>query len=371
MIKVCHLTSVHNRYDVRIFRKECCSLVNYNYDVTLVVNDNLEDEICSGVKIKSLKRPYKNRIQRILKSSRDMFKFAISLDADIYHFHDPELLFAGYLLKKRGKRVVFDSHENYSMQIKEKKYIPYLIRRVISYIYFCIERFVIKRIDSVIIPCTFEGVNSFQKFAKNTTFIGNYPLLTEMYDAFDENNNNDKDKICYVGSLTYERGVYHIVQASKAANVKLVLAGDFASEKFKSQIEGLIDDRIDYRGLLNREQIVNLYKESFIGVCNILPYGQYHKIDTLATKVFEYMSMGLPVIISDYYYSKNILEKYKFGVAVNPDNISEIRNAINYIKSNPEIASMMGRNGRRAVKEEFNWENEALKINNLYLSFIN
>ena len=46
-----HITSVHTRYDTRIFKKECISLVQAGYDVSLIVCDGLCDEICEGVKI--------------------------------------------------------------------------------------------------------------------------------------------------------------------------------------------------------------------------------------------------------------------------------------------------------------------------------
>lgn len=49
MVKICHITTVHpNRYDVRIFEKECVTLAKNGYEVTLIVNDKLQDEQCKG-----------------------------------------------------------------------------------------------------------------------------------------------------------------------------------------------------------------------------------------------------------------------------------------------------------------------------------
>lgn len=53
IIKVCHVTSAHSRYDTRIFQKECRSLSQHGYECYLTVNDLLEDEIKEEIKILS------------------------------------------------------------------------------------------------------------------------------------------------------------------------------------------------------------------------------------------------------------------------------------------------------------------------------
>ena len=64
--KVCHITSAHKRYDVRIFFKQCKSLAKHGYDVTLLVSDEKENEEIDGVKIISIKFKPKNRIDRFI-----------------------------------------------------------------------------------------------------------------------------------------------------------------------------------------------------------------------------------------------------------------------------------------------------------------
>jgi len=49
--KVTHLTSVHRRYDPRIFIRICSSLAANGYSVWLVVADGLGDEVKNGVSI--------------------------------------------------------------------------------------------------------------------------------------------------------------------------------------------------------------------------------------------------------------------------------------------------------------------------------
>ena len=78
------------------------------------------------------------------------------------------------------------------------------------------------------------------------------------------------------------------------------------------------------------------------------------------------MAMGLPVIIFDYPYAHTIMQKYKFGICVKPDNIEKIAQAIKYIVNNPSDAAKMGKEGRRAVREQFNWDTQARKLVDLY-----
>ena len=84
------MTTVHKRYDIRILRKECISLAHCGYDVTLLVNDHLPDEIFEGVQIRSTHWVPKNKIERIFMAPYKLLNYALSTDADIYHYHDPE-----------------------------------------------------------------------------------------------------------------------------------------------------------------------------------------------------------------------------------------------------------------------------------------
>lgn len=366
-IKVCHITSAHPRYDVRIFKKECKSLADNGYDVTLIVNDHLNDEVIDKVKIVSVRFKYKNRVERILKSKRRFFKKAIETDADIYHFHDPELLPLGNKLKRIGKKVVFDSHENYTMQIREKYYIPKLIRNIISKLYYIYETYSVKKIDAVIFPCTFNNINPFEKRANITVFINNVPILSELYDKYSDEITKDDRTLCYVGALTHDRGITHLIKATYKSNARLILGGTFTPKEYFNKVKHMKEfSCVDYRGYVDRNEVLEIYRNNKIGVCTILNVGQYNKSDNLATKVYEYMSMGLPVIISDYEYARNVIEKYKFGITIDPENVEEISEAINFLLSNPNISKEMGQAGRRAIREKFNWKIEEEKLLKLY-----
>ena len=149
--KVTHLSTVHSRYDTRIFAKMCSSLATHGHNVSLVVADNLGDEIKNGVSIIDVGAKSSGRFFRMTTSVKKVFEKAKELDSDIYHFHDPELIPTGLKLKNLGKKVIFDIHENTDLQILEKDWIPLIFRKLTSYIYRKYEDYVCKKYDCVLI----------------------------------------------------------------------------------------------------------------------------------------------------------------------------------------------------------------------------
>ena len=82
------------------------------------------------------------------------------------------------------------------------------------------------------------------------------------------------------------------------------------------------------------------------------------------------MHIGLPVVCSDFTLWKNIVDKYKCGIYVNPNSTKEIKNAINYLILNKEKAYEMGQNGISAVKEEFNWNSQEERLLSVYRNIL-
>ena len=119
-------------------------------------------------------------------------------------------------------------------------------------------------------------------------------------------------------------------------------------------------------GRLDRERVREVLARSSVGMCTMPDGGQYNICDTFNMKVYDYMAMGLPVILSDSAYARQVMERYKFGILVNPADVEETARAVRRLAEYPEEAARMGREGRRAIAEEFNWDTQVEKLLALY-----
>ncbi|MBQ3146655.1 MAG: glycosyltransferase [Oscillospiraceae bacterium] len=365
MIKVCHVTSAHPKEDVRIFHKECVSLAKAGYDVTLVQHgDSYEKD---GVHIVGFGAVASNRIKRMLFTAKNAYKAALAVDADLYHLHDPELLPFALKLKKKGKKVVFDSHEFYAEQILYKRYIPRFLRPVVAKLFDRKQKRIFCKIDGLVFPCLVEGQNPFEGYCPRIAIINNVPLLQELYDHYDPSIPKTPRSVCHIGGLNFNRGITSLVHAANLTDCTIYLGGKFDSADYEAHLRTLPGfSRVEYLGHLNRQQVLETLQKSQVGIATLLNVGQYNKLWNLPTKVYEYMALAIPCVLSDTPYIRQAAEKYRFGICVDPADPQQIAAAIRHLLDHPEEARQMGENGRRAVKEEFNWGIEEKKLFALY-----
>lgn len=365
MTKVCHMTSAHGAEDVRIFHKECVSLARAGYETWLVQRGESYEK--NGVHIIGVGDIPASRRKRMTEGAKKVYEAALAVDADIYHFHDPELLPYGLKLKRKGKKVIFDSHEMYREQLKRKPYLPKWCTRLIAWGYGHYENHVLRHIDGVIFPCLKDGRHPFEGKCRHIAAVNNVPKPDELYDRYDANAPKYERSVAHIGSLTYSRGITHLVEAAEQADCTLYLGGAFESEAYRNEVEALSAfSHVRYLGVLDRPAVLNTLQHCRLGAATLLNVGQYNQYDNLATKAYEYMSLGLPVILTRSAYNELVMAQYRFGLCVDPTDVDEIANAIRYLLDNPEEARRMGENGRRAVKEEFNWSVEEKKLLALY-----
>ena len=361
-MKICHVTSAHQRYDGRIFRKECTSLAKAGYTCYLIVNDDMQDEIKNGVHIISTGLLVKSRKERFLKSHKYLYEKMEMVSADVYHFHDPDLLSLAYKIKKSGKKVIFDFHENVSEQIKDKKWLSSIFRKTVSYLYKKYERHYASRFDALITVSPNLG-EYYRKLNFNTEIITNYPIVEERYmgPVFEDKN------ICFCGGIS-EQWCHDIILSAleKISGGKYILAGK-GSEDYLSRLKAKSGwKKVEYLGVVPYEEVSEVYQKSMAGMAlNVST--QIGKEGSLGnTKLFEYMMAGIPVICSDNKLWKEIITKYQCGIAVDPLNEKQIAAAIQSVFSDPQKACQMGKNGRNAVLKHYNWSVEEKNLCNLY-----
>ena len=365
MIKVCHLSSAHHRFDTRIFYKQCQSLASDNRLVSLVIADGLGNEIKDDISIFDVGKQ-KNRFRRIFRTTNDVYKKALELNCDIYHFHDPELIKTGLKLKKAGKKVIFDIHENIALQILSKEYIPKTLRKIISKIYRLYEIKKLKKFDALII-----AEHSYKKYYsslnKNLVTVLNMPKIDHLKKFYSENRT--KNEIFYIGGISNNRGFDVLIQSLKILKLKIPdifahFIGPFAKTLIDNEQLKEIKANFKLYGSLPLIEGLKYSQNSKIGLSILKPISNYTQ--SYSTKIFEYMAIGLPVITSNFKLYKDIIDENNCGICVDPENPNEIAKAIEFILTNPEKAKEMGHNGRCLVKEKYNWKNEEFKLINIY-----
>jgi glycosyltransferase involved in cell wall biosynthesis len=359
--KVCILSTVHELHDSRIFYKEAHSLREFGFDVSFIVQHE-QSEVIDGIQIIPLGKS-KSRLKRMTVTVWEAWRKAMKQAADVYHFHDPELIPVGLLLKAMGKKVIYDVHEDVPRQILAKTWIVKPLRRVVAAVFERFEHFAAKRMDTVVTVTPFIR-DRFLKINCQVFVVHNYPKLAE-FPLHRSPQVDDEQTVCYIGGITRIRGLIEMVEAIGRTNSKLLLAGSFSSDDLRRDAIALQGwGQVEELGQLNREQVSDTLRRASAGIYAGHPIINY--IDALPIKLFEYMASGIPVISSNFPLLKDIVERYKCGLCIDPLEPQAIADAIQWINDHPKEAVQMGDNGRAAVEECFNWESESRTLFRLY-----
>jgi len=363
MISVASLTSVHLRTDTRIFLKQCQSLSQAGYKVTLIVADGSGNEMREGVQIRDV-GVSKGRLHRILNAPKRVFAEACNLDVDIYHLHDPELIPIGLKLKRMGKRVIFDSHEDAPKQMLGKPYLNKAVLWMLSKCLATYESWACAKFDGVLAATPLIR-DKFLRINAMTIDINNFPLLHKLESA--SSWAEKRTEVCYVGGIAKIRGIQEVCAAMALlkSDARLNLGGDFCEPTLMNQVKSLPGwTRINSLGFLDRDGVREVLSHSVAGLVTFLPKPNH--IHSQPNKMFEYMSAGIPVIASDFPLWRKIIGGNNCGLLVDPLDPAAIAKASDYLVENPKEAQRMGENGRRAVEVRYNWESEEKKLLRFY-----
>lgn len=365
-IRVCHLSSVHKVNDVRILHKECRTLAAAGYDVTLIARPAGVDG--GDVTIIQLE-PSGGRVARMLLGAWKAYRLAREQGAVAYHFHDPELLPYGLMLKAGGARVIYDSHECYSEDIVAKEWIPRPLRALVAALVERIENFATRRLD-LVVAATPHIEKRFKGVARHTVTINNYPLPEEFARPdFESGSSPPRDGFCYVGTITKSRGIIELLDALDTieTDIKFYLAGVFGNveaEVYKHRNW----PRVTFLGHVSRAEVGEIYSKSFAGIVNFLPVPNH--VYSQPNKLFEYMSAGIPVICSNFQLWREVVEQGECGICVDPASPAEIGHAVNLIRADAALREQYSANGRRLVVERYSWGGEGRSLVSAYESIL-
>ena len=365
-IKVCILSSVHYALDTRIFYKEAKTLARAGYNVTVIAQYE-KVEYVNGIKIVPLKK-YRSRFQRITGGIYSLFALAIKEDANIYHLHDPELVFIGLALKLMGKKVVYDIHELVYFQIEDKYWLKNkMIKFLCKKSYLLLEKLSFKFFDKLVLAEDgyedyYRQVHNWRKYS----IVRNFPII-----SFIDSVNpvigyvTQKPIIIYAGVLSELRGIKELVKSMEfiKGKAELWLLGRWEPESFKKKCESLEGwKHTKYLGVVSLSEVYRYMKVASIGVAILCPVKNY--LTSLPVKNFEYMTCKLPMVISNFPYWKEIFKEC--ALFANPEDPEDIADKINYLLENRHLMRKLSESGRQLIESKYSWEMESMKLVKLY-----
>lgn len=359
-LNVCHIISGYYRNDPRVFQRQCKSLKDAGFLVSILTNDDQPEEVIDGIPIYTTKKYWSNRLRVLLFAKHQFFKRALEIDANIFQIHSPELLSLGLALKNAGKIVVYDAHEDLPKHIIEKDWLPKLIRKPLSFIVQYYMHRILKKYHAIISPHS-HVVEQLININSNTTLITNFAKVLPR-NKISLNDYSVRNKvICYSGTVYLHSNQITVLDALKdLPDVTYNIAGYCTPDYLELLSKHESFYKLNYVGRLNWSDLTGFYNKARIGVV-VIDYKMNlgGKRGTYAVnKIFEYMEASLPIICSDYELWQDIIEEYNCGICVEPGNLTQMEEAIKFLLNNPEIAFNMGQNGRKAVEQKYNWSTQ-------------
>ncbi|MDP5104800.1 MAG: glycosyltransferase family 4 protein [Polaribacter sp.] len=198
------------------------------------------------------------------------------------------------------------------------------------------------------------------------SFFEDYTIdisITERY--------KNKFVILYLGDTHIRRGLQTAISSlvnlkDKIPNVKLVIVGKNTTDTIlKQQVEDLkLQEFVDFEGWQN----VSLFQSYILtsAVC-ISPLHRNLQHDVAyANKIFQYMSLAKPLLVSDAIAQKRLVERTNSGLVHQEKNINDFSDKILKLFSDEKLRAELGANGKNFVRNEFSWEQTSKKLLHLY-----
>ncbi len=368
-MRIAHLSTLHRAGDVRIFHKECRTLVSAGHEVHFVALEPPADSL-DGVHLHAFERPSVGfRPARIWQRLARMYRQARDLNAQVYHFHDPELIPVGLLLKRDGARVIYDVHENASQESLTLNPDRPWRGRIKGWCWQLLESLARLALDAFV--CATPAIARLFPPARTVT-VQNFPLPSEFACGSAEHEMPYRRRpphLAYVGSIAAWRGIREMVAALErlpdSLDARLLLAGEFASPELRQQVAAQPGwEFVEELGFVPRREVPEVLARARMGL--VLFHPSRDHCEAQPNKLFEYMAAGLPVIASDFPLWRSIVAGAGCGLLADPLNPDSIASAIRFLLENPARADLMGQRGRAMVASCYNWEAEGRKLIALY-----
>jgi len=367
--------------DIRV-KKEGESLVRNGWDVHLFAEnrEQCEYEIIGGIKVHRVKITQANYLSRILFKTSVMFKaiaFVKKEKIDLIHVHDLHLAFISMIVGKVTNRpVVLDLHENYpgAFEFGARDLLNPIIHKVMHIYLKGTEKIVCKLATKIIVVVeeAKERIVELGISPEKIAIVSNLVDCKRLDNIKSENKSLVSPSVMYVGGCTPHRGVDTLIEAMgflsrDSVDCHLYLVGGKSAEF--TNISKLIkkhkvEDRVTVTGWIPFDEAIGYLQAADI---TVIPHHMTSHTDTTVPhKLFQYMYLRKPALVSDVRPLKRIVNETSSGLVYTAGDPKDLAIKIKQLITNPEMSKVMGDKGHNAVIEKYNWEQESKSLLSLY-----
>lgn len=373
-MRVCFLSSLHPPLDKRVFDKEARTLVGGGHRVIhLAPGDGSVREV-DGVQIITYQglRGILGRLAQLVK----LYRLASNLDADVYHCNEVDSWMIGVVLRiLKRKFCVFDVHEHYPEDFAENYYPKWAQPVVRSMVAILIN--VLSRMASGIVLAKSSLEKDFSHLPKGRVhLVENFVSLAAIKSVSRDEVREPPLKLIHLGLIGRLRGWPQLLEAlamARCQSAQLLILGatnDGSEQELRAEIDRLgLASRVRYETWLPYEEAMAQVRLSDVGLIMFQP-GLFNHVHALPHKMFDYMAGELVVIAPEFAVEvAAIVRVAQCGLLIDPSKPDSIAKAIDHLYDNPDQLQILGRSGRMAVLNRYNWEAEAEKLLAMYESF--
>lgn len=357
-MKIVVLAPVHRFDDIRVFRKEAATLAGAGHEVVLYARTpDGHPLVQQGVSVRPVR--YSSRWQRFALLPV-VAANAVRERADVYHLHNPDTLPIALLLKALGRRVVYDTHEDFRTEILLRGWLPRPLRRTAAAAVSAAEKAAGRICDAVIVT-----QEQLRERIPGAVLIGNPPLVDADETAAalrrrELRRPRTQLVLGYLGGISNDRGLSRMLDLVAAMArlhpTRLMLIGypvnDDALQRAQQSPQWAL---VDHLGELAQDDAFRRLEDADTGLILFEDTASHRFIDP--NKIYEYMALGLPFVATGFADWVRRIGPAGAGVFLPPgqDATASAQTVLEFL-SDPAAVARAGRNGAEYVLERVSWQ---------------
>jgi len=370
--RICVLTSGHSPFDGRVYDREINTLLMDYGDITIIAPARAPlRQPARGLKVITFDPRRTHKLVHRVRPLAALLRLALQQRADLYHCHEPDSLLVGLLCRwMRGGRVLYDAHEYHPEQFAARA--PRPLRGALQRVVTCVERWLSRRADAAV-TVNADLVARYASWGTRAFLVPNYPVTSEWPLRRRPSRHRKHLVGIFVGGLTTRGGLCQLIEGlgrlrASHPHLRLRLVGPAegsARELLTACAERHgVADRVEITGPVPYDEVPSILADGDFGLVIDCFYERGQ--NSVATKTFEYMAAGLPILADNLTAAHRLVQRYAIGVSVDPLDPDSITAGLRRLVDDDDARAQMGRRGRQAFVGKYNWETAARELRAAY-----